>query len=55
MSAETKAALVAALRYWLPDETWMDEHFPRADPVCKVHWDKFYEACALLRDLGESS
>ena len=40
-------ALREALSYWLPDETYMRDHFPVTDPHCKKHWAKFYEHTRL--------
>ena len=42
------AMLREALEYWIADETWMDEHYPRTDPLCKKHWDKWYQHIAAL-------
>ena len=43
-------ALREALSYWLPDETYMREHFPATDAHCKKHWAKFYDHARLAEE-----
>ena len=47
--------LVVALDYWLPDESYMDEHYPRTDEACRKHWDRWYEHNDLCRALKNAA